>query len=592
MPRSRSTSMSLRAPPTSSSFFDLYEQLGIWPTPEKEKGAAGQEVQAIEKGGDQAYPTSLGVSSISQSPSASFSIRSWEATMSAFPTVENSKPTPHAAFDFGMPNVGDPEIMDAIYQSPKLDDAASEVLSNIAVAASSCDTSRQYALSSRTSTAETSGQPAQAASNVAGGKASGSQGMSRGPTGSGGSSRNSSRIRRSHSDKRRTVEGGLYGAAVSSSNSSSDSESDGDLDDVPLSQLHPQAVVAQQARREDAAKRKERRRAEKEKMRARKTNPKIVGRNPGAESNWDGEGGVPADVLQRKLERLLSVSPTGATTGSAEAGSTFRRSHAGQVPVGPASQGSHALGPQRSFTAPTDQVPISHDLQGQSVQRSQTGRRPGSAGRSQHRTPMQRPMSPVVPRSGPGSSAMLMQSAVSHAEHPVQRGPSVRQQASSSSHGPMSSHNPSANSSSHGHGHQAPALTPSVARSANVTRSITTATQHTSSTRQRERAPSSATSQSHGTDDGHARLRTEPVPARDRAALCATTFFGALDGKKGPLEVFPETTARDVLLASHQRGELSGLASGMSWVVVEVFAELGCGEWSEKGSVKRVDPVV
>lgn len=79
-------------------------------------------------------------------------------------------------------------------------------------------------------------------------------------------------------------------------------------------------------------------------------------------------------------------------------------------------------------------------------------------------------------------------------------------------------------------------------------------------------------------ENTHVRSTTEPVPPRDRTALLVNALVGALNGKRLVLEIHPETTARDVLLAAHQLGDLTDLTGGISWVVVEIFAELGCGK--------------
>jgi len=111
--------------------------------------------------------------------------------------------------------------------------------------------------------------------------------------------------------------------------------------------------------------------------------------------------------------------------------------------------------------------------------------------------------------------------------------------------------------------------------SAGVTRSNTAATSR-SSTRTRSRALSNAGAQK-ADDILHARATTEPVPQRVQQAVKANAFVGGFHGTRIYLDLYPETTARDVLSGSSQRGELSELGQGMNWVVVESFAELGYG---------------
>jgi hypothetical protein len=77
----------------------------------------------------------------------------------------------------------------------------------------------------------------------------------------------------------------------------------------------------------------------------------------------------------------------------------------------------------------------------------------------------------------------------------------------------------------------------------------------------------------------HGRAVTEPIPQRKQQAMSADAFIGGLSGRRVVLEVYPETTARDVLQASRSRSELPELASGTNWVVMENFAELGYGEF-------------
>jgi hypothetical protein len=69
----------------------------------------------------------------------------------------------------------------------------------------------------------------------------------------------------------------------------------------------------------------------------------------------------------------------------------------------------------------------------------------------------------------------------------------------------------------------------------------------------------------------------EPMPAS--RAIHVKAFIGTLEGKKVTLEIYPETTPRDVLSEAMRNGELEELGRGLSWVVVEIFAEIGCGEY-------------
>ena len=50
------------------------------------------------------------------------------------------------------------------------------------------------------------------------------------------------------------------------------------------------------------------------------------------------------------------------------------------------------------------------------------------------------------------------------------------------------------------------------------------------------------------------------------------------------LELYTNTTAKDVLRSAYQRGQLVEASQGLYWVVIEVFGELGCGEFFSIGS--------
>ncbi len=605
LPRSRSTSMSLKAPPTSSSFFDLYEQLGIWPTPEKEKSSTKQS-PAVDTGRDLEKDTSITLAyeegitgdvdqdmtessfsaQIQGSPSASFSVSSWEAAISAFPMVEEVKPT--STLDFGGPIVGDAEVMETFNQSPLIDVAASEVLSMIALAADSRGATHYQAVSSRASTTSAGAENAQISSTETfrTGR-TGSVGISREASGSGGSSRNSSRERWPRDDLSKTRDKGLWFEQGMSSGSSSESdESEEDLDGVPLSQLHPEAAATQR----DTQKRRAQRRADKLKMRGRGTNPKIAGRNPGAEGNWDGEGGVPADVLRRRLIKLMGMGSTTVGPGFS-ASPTIGSVPQERIRTEPISSQTQArpqpaLRPKRSFTDPST-APVPQAYESQGVQRASTLRRPGSSGRGQDRTlVMPRPLSPALPPNALQPLPVIHQRptmppayAMPHKQS-VPRDDQTSHDPSSSRPGP-SRHNSNATSSSYGHT-RLPPVPPapvSMVRTADVTRSNTSITPRSVSSRQRGRAMSNATSNHHPNmdDHSHARSTAEPIPGRERTGLLVNAFVGTLDGKRLVLEVHPETTAKDALNATRARGDLTILASGTSWVLIEVFAELGCG---------------
>ena len=577
LPRSRSTSMSLKAPPTSSSFYDLYEQLGIWPTPEKDKALADKALSGVGKDSEDDAPpstkedqdtTDASIQAQFQvSTSTSFSTTSWEATIGAFPMVNHLLTS---TLDFGEPVVGDADIVETLDQYPSNDDAASDVLGDSAVRTSSSGTTQQQQTVRRApSTTGKHGDAAVTSTSAPTGR-TGSYGISREASGSGGSSRNSSRNRRPRDDDHRRAreEGGWFGGMPSGSSSESDEHDD--RDDVPLSKLHPQAAAARQNTQE----RRKQRRADKlrEKVRGRMSKQKVAGRNPGGGCNWDGEGGVPPDILVRRLEKVM-ISRTNElpaqNCSTAPGGVLSQRIQSEQIPVH--SRPHPTLRPQRSFTNHTT---ADKDIPGNGVQRSQTLTRPRSSGRSQ------RPSStmPSLPFDSLQPSPTTLQRPTSPASYPAGSRAAVQQgdQPLQSRPGP-SRQNSNATSSSHGHTRLAPV--PAVTGTADVTRSNTNATQRSYLSRQRSRAMSStaSTHQPTGEDNTHVRSTTEPVASRERTAHLVNAFIGSMNGKRIILETFPETTLRDTLLATHQRGDLVKPASGMSWVVVEVFAELGCG---------------
>ncbi|CAD6570341.1 MAG: hypothetical protein TREMPRED_005734, partial [Tremellales sp. Tagirdzhanova-0007] len=609
LPRSRSTSMSLKSPPTSSSFFDLYEQLGIWPTPEKDKKPLDVSAKESAQDGRQQHalvgvPVNVTPSSsqtqIHESRSASFSIHSWEAAIGAFPMVESLPGDTQtiSKLDFGGPTVGEFEVIEAVNGSPVIDDAASEVLGNTEDA-SAHRGGQQGMTSSRTAMTGTGQETTHAAPSGAQslGRA-GSLDLSWHNMGSGGSSRNSSRTRRARDSTRQHQERGRWVGHGSSSGSSSGSDdSDNDLDDVPLAQLHPQAAATQV----DAQRRKERRRAEKAELRSRRGRPKVRGRNPGAECNWDGEGGVPADVLRRKLEKAILISSDGRldlSLSSAAASVTRGRTQTEQIPRRTGLGPQPALRPQRSFTDPIDD-PKLRELSNKGVQRSQTLQRPRSSGRSgssgQPVAPTlvsAPPIGIVKPSSRPLSPAIALsqrQSSLRRSNDPGQMevAPSRPGPSSQTSTAPLSSH-------IHSRFPPLPAA-PIMTKTNDVSRRNTSATERSISSRQRGRALSNAVSSQRPHVDDNARVRstTEPfVLGRERTTLSVNAFIGSPHGRKVVLDIQAGTTARDVLHTTLQRGDLTATGSSMSWVVVEVFAERGCERQTISANVQLVGAFV
>lgn len=538
LPRSRSTSMSLKAPPTSSSFFDLYEQLGIWPTPsEKDTSAEASPETSTKELQPAAKIESKGI--ISESTSTTFSVSSWEAAISAFPIIDDAAmPKKSLNMDFGQPHMMDQEMASMAPLSPMLDEEDgpdTSFTSHVAVGGSTCSLSTGYAPSQRMSTVQASSSRAQQTSGSNGRKGSSGSyfSSSRKASGSRASSGSPSR-----DEQRPSGDGAWFdGASAGSSRDSSDDE-----DDKPLSALHPEAAAVQR----DAIKRKESKRAAK---------ARAKGRNPGGDSGWDGEGGVPADTLSRRLQTMM-LSPEvriynwQLAQNQAMTSSSSTRHHA---QTQPGSDMRHASSLSKRPTEGSSSY---------SVNRSHTARR------EEKRTPtlpslptIPSPVSatfPPIPSPVLGSYGQIPERHVSSRRHNT-HGPFMSNRSASDPSRQVSS---SASSTSHPHHSVQP-------MSASVTRSNTAATSG-SSTRTRSRAISNAASTPRSDD-------ASLIPQRAQQAVKANAFVGGLNGTRIHLDLYPETTPRDVLSASLQRGELSELGQGLDWVVVESFAELGYG---------------
>ncbi|WVQ97757.1 hypothetical protein IAU59_004871 [Kwoniella sp. CBS 9459] len=643
LPRSRSTSMSLKSPPTSSSFFDLYEQLGIWPnsaetkdkepvaegikggvtaSPQEEKEEEEEKRKCVEPkesvadkenappgeeatieedlAGDETRATDGSHLEASLPNSESLgSTASWNIALNSFPEA----PAPDV-LDFGLPYVADDEGIESIVDpvQPKAADTFDDALSIMAVAASSRNSSHNTTMNNSMSTANdrtlssTITQATSVGMEYLRSSSSSKQQRGRRGSGSGGSSRDSS------PERRRSV------ADREASSDEDEDESSSDEDDVPLSKLHPEAAAAQAQRREA---RRAARQAKRAQIKAQsqgqktvqKTAAKIHGRNPGGDSGWDGEGGVPADVLSKRLEAvLIRRAQRAAALASAE-------SHGPMIPPG-----------LRAHRSLREQVPALHDqnlrranTQGHALQPEllaghvrgqkhdgaplpaiQTSGLMSSSKYSPHHaisptdTSFGRMPSSATRRIDPAfANASAMIHGYSHDSNYSDRSRQNSVATSVSSRMPAAPHTTRAPS-------RQDDLTSHHA-SAAVTRSNTTATQHSipaasSSSSRRARAHSNAAPgpSSHRDESAalHARAITEPLPALNttvpapisipRVAVSVPAFVSALNGKKVTLDLTSTTTAREVLVNTYHKGELVDATVGMSWVLCEVFAELGC----------------
>ncbi|OCF59148.1 hypothetical protein L486_03649 [Kwoniella mangroviensis CBS 10435] len=620
LPRSRSTSMSFKSPPTSSSFFDLYEQLGIWPSAEKEKKEIHDEPQEmdaateteIEK--EQAKPLEEDKENISP-PAVELQIdeesdrfmevagvsephlqvnmprsdtisstASWNVALNSFPEAPGGD-----VLDFGLPYVADEEIVEPSIPSNQHVQDRSDVLSIVAVAASSRNSSHQTTVDNSMSTDKRdSGSTVTHATSVGMeylNSSFSSKGRGR-ASGSGNSSRDSSpeRERDSLTDREE-------GEASSSED-----------DDVPLSKLHPEAAAAQVQRRETRRKTREARKAQQAKMVERRKSEKTQGRNPGGEHKWDGEGGIPADILTRKLEGVLIT----------RAEREVAIQHGGpSVPQGLKAHRSmreHALPPTLDHAFRRAQS------QGHAAHSSPTGWKhdhppvPPIQTAIPHRTPLthgvfnpESAISPTNTSFGRIPSAKRVDPAFAQAMHgqtyeptsqPMGYGDRSRQNSVATS---VSSRIPAAPA-----GTRAPSRQDDL--SAQVTRSNTNATQYSIAS-SRSKAHSNGISPSTQKDESaalHARSITEPLPQASaqshahthhtvpapapapaslpaqRVHATVPAFVSALNGKKIMLDLTSTTTARDVLVNTYHKGNLVDATVGKSWVLCEIFAEMGC----------------
>ncbi|WVR04383.1 hypothetical protein IAU60_001385 [Kwoniella sp. DSM 27419] len=540
LPRSRSTSMSLKSPPTSSSFFDLYEQLGIWPNAEKikeddaeaeaEVGATADKPIIINAETDKenvpapttGVPTEATLTSDGPDDAAVVasetlsSSASWSLALNSFPDAPVND-----VMDFGLPYVSDEAVgptTSAGLIQPAGDN--SDALSIMAVAASS----RHSQNTTMDISAETGGarnDNRASGSTVTHVTSAGTEWLR---------STSSMRGRRSGGSGGSSREGSPERRRVSQPDPEDEADETSDEDDVPLAKLHPDAAAAQAERRQArrAARAARRAAAEQPSVTDKRRSAKAYGRNPGGDSGWDGEGGVPADILTRKLEAAIKKAASLPAT-SAEL----------NIP-----QGLYAHRSMRD--APPS-------LEGLKRAQSQGQARGQPSSSPVHWAPPVFPphASPVEPtfRRVPGDASYSSERS--------------RQSSGSS----RVSHTPRAD--------------------AGVTRSNTSASR--TSRQQRPRAHSNAAPASSSREESatlHARSTTEPIPGVTASVppppppsasrgVHVPAFVTTLNAKPIMLDIHPATTARDVLVSTHRDKQLSDASAGMSWVLCEVFAELG-----------------
>ncbi|WWC67615.1 uncharacterized protein I206_101525 [Kwoniella pini CBS 10737] len=648
LPRSRSTSMSFKSPPTSSSFFDLYEQLGIWPSAEKDKkeiqeepeeisdtaGIECEKLQAIsnitaaeEEKENISPPVEVFTTAeedlehavditedISKSQvqlnmprsNTDSSIASWNVALNSFPAAPCGD-----VLDFGLPYVADEEGFEPMASGSQEPHDQSDALSIVAVAASSRNSSHQTTVDNSMSTDKRgSGSTVTHATSV-GMSHLASSSSSKRPgraAGSGNSSRDNSTpgSRDDVTDREEILE-------------------DSEDDDVPLSKLHPEAAAAQLQRRETRKRTRQARLDKQAKAVERRKSEKTQGRNPGGEHSWDGEGGVPPGILSKKLELVISR----------------RAENEAAIAIARIAEGSAVSNPVQGLKAHRsmrENVPTQLD-HGVRRAQSQGHAHVSLVSPTFKDTPAVPPIRTAIPLRHPQTYGLFNpESAISPTNTSFGRTPSAKH-GDSNSVVAMLGHNHQEPSASYGQGRSqaypmsqpmavydrsrqnsvattvssrlppAPNGTRAPSRqddlpilSAQVTRSNTNATQYSiaSSAVPRVRAHSNGLSPitTHKEDSAalHVRSTTEPIPSTSasknttvlpiannasagpaqRVHATVPAFISALNGKKIMLDLTTTTTAREVLVNTYHKGDLADASVGKSWVLCEIFAEMGC----------------
>ncbi|WOO77800.1 uncharacterized protein LOC62_01G001362 [Vanrija pseudolonga] len=657
MSRARSESLGVDEPPTSPSFYELYEKLGVHPSHIKENrkpkqfpdmddgpddfntddlnhfnqhfNAAFNDAFLPTDGGD-------GYNPLEGDLSPSLRSSSWEAAINAFPTIDDSMAMATGpSFDF--------DDMRANRDSLQS--------SNAAIAPTESVGSHSYAMH-ESSGPQQRANPGRSDAGGAGGGGTGGQGGG----GSGASSENTSGVWTSWRDVPRRTGGaggsgqtsGLGGSGRDSRGSSrgssrerrvprvdsaaldlsdddnSDDDSDYDdddrplsqvADDVPLSRLHPQASAAQQQRFADKQRRREARRAERERM-LRRSKTRLVEAKPASPApapivrskstrdprehryhsesqprtrGWDGEGGIPPDVLAGRLERVaIGTPPIGGNLLRVRNPDARQPSPGEPIPR----PSSADPGPYRARVQ-------------QQQNQNPLPRPPKSPARQGYLTlpaDDDRPES-LMPSRG-GADMQRRPSSGRSAEHQSSTGHGSAERHSSTSHGGSphdhTHHGYRVASDGDAHLRRQPtssSRTHRIASEGDQPRSGSPlVVSHTSSPNTSGQPVSRGPSMNAGRSPVPSRPRShsnaarhhpgasaptppsEPIPHRARpVAVRCLVLDKRGNSKTLPLDVYPETTARDVVAAARARGDFAEVMTGPTsgWVVFEIFAELG-----------------
>lgn len=557
LPRSRSTSLSLKSPPTSSSFFDLYEQLGIWPSVDDQVKAGEPEVKSAEtvSPANDGAPPERSLPSLPSEASELWS-ESWAEAIGSFPFVETSEvSTVPLDEDEDPGNMADTSVstVDQVdwLQTPV--DAGDE-----------------------------SQQRQQSASTLLEGKvpAGGAAGLYRAPPAQDSAPRGR-RGSSSSSDAGRGRRGASSGDD-SESDMASETESDDDSDDVPLGQRIPGAVEVQ---RDMRAKEKARRQKRRKPV-AKKALPRVESGVEHVETlsdanTWNGEGGVAAEVLRRKLEAVVASGPVAGPSVlpprqlQAEDFARQLSQRQAEVDRRPTIQDKHhVLRGQRSFTNPQTSPIVGADLA-----RRHTDRRSGP---STSRAP------PLPLNAASTSSSLTRRDKASvglgFGDFGKRKESDAHSYLSVQGHGPESSEMRSRQLSLSGslksaQSSRKPSLTPlhvgsqtrpeSPSNSPRI-RNLTKSPLLHLASEEPERSRSSS---------GSAPQPKAPLAiVKSEVLVQQRAFVGSLQGKALQLEIGHTTRARDVLDWATKNGDL--VPGGEEWVMYEIFAELGCGEFS------------
>lgn len=337
LPRSRSTSMSLKSPPTSSSFFDLYEQLGIWPKGEKDEkkddGIVGKSEESVESDPENTpadgtvKECSGEVSPVTDLiPTKTMSLSSpvvgassgWGPMFGIVSEGSSSPDLAHRPSSAGVPSSGadansdqqqpqQTSLSNHIDPSGELTNPTEEITPNAKPSSSRSSNSYPAALEISTFTVDprlsSDTQPTSVAMSIKNSRTSRMFGAS------------------SDKSSRDEVIDAREDLDIGGTEKNGDDE-----DDLPLCRIHPDAAAAQQQRREVREIRERSQTLSKIKVR---------GRNPGGDTDWDGEGGVPAHVLTRKLEAALAMMEQTEQTDLAKSVSHQHVSQIGGKPALP-----------------------------------------------------------------------------------------------------------------------------------------------------------------------------------------------------------------------------------------------------------------